>query len=82
MASNKVDVINPLSSSSSSKPIEVEKRSNQKNVCVVVNFIFHYWVQRRISEVSPEEGNTRGDIPVYRYDIVTRGESETPFFVD
>jgi protocatechuate 3,4-dioxygenase beta subunit len=23
-----------------------------------------------------------GNIPVYRYDIVTRGEGETPFFVD
>ena len=22
------------------------------------------------------------DVPVYRYNIVTRGESETPFFVD
>jgi protocatechuate 3,4-dioxygenase alpha subunit len=26
--------------------------------------------------------NGAADLPVYRYDIVTRGESETPFFVD
>ena|SRR5579862_2038359 len=31
----------------------------------------------------PENGrNASQGIPVYRYDIVTRGESETPFFVD
>lgn len=28
------------------------------------------------------EANGAAMIPVYRYDIVTRGESETPFFVD
>jgi len=27
-------------------------------------------------------GNGSGDLPVYRYDIVTRGDAETPFFVD
>jgi len=27
-------------------------------------------------------GNGAGEAPVYRYDIVTRGESETPFFLD
>jgi len=27
-------------------------------------------------------GNGAAGVPVYRYDIVTRGESETPFFVD
>jgi protocatechuate 3,4-dioxygenase alpha subunit len=27
-------------------------------------------------------GNQAADVPVYRYDIVTRGELETPFFVD
>jgi len=29
-----------------------------------------------------KQGNGPAEIPVYRYDIVTRGESETPFFVD
>lgn len=28
------------------------------------------------------QGNGAAGLPVYRYDIVTRGESETPFFVD
>ncbi len=28
------------------------------------------------------ESNVSASLPVYRYDIVTRGESETPFFVD
>jgi len=28
------------------------------------------------------DGNGAADVPVYRYDIVTRGESETPFFVE
>jgi protocatechuate 3,4-dioxygenase alpha subunit len=28
------------------------------------------------------ERNGAADLPVYRYDIVTRGESETPFFLD
>ncbi len=27
-------------------------------------------------------GNGAGEVPVYRFDIVTRGPSETPFFVD
>jgi len=26
--------------------------------------------------------NVAADVPVYRYDIVTRGESGTPFFLD
>jgi protocatechuate 3,4-dioxygenase alpha subunit len=29
-----------------------------------------------------ESRNGGAEVPVYRYDIVTRGESETPFFVD
>jgi hypothetical protein len=29
-----------------------------------------------------QDRNGPGDNPVYRYDIVTRGESETPFFLD
>ncbi len=28
------------------------------------------------------ENGRNGDLQIYRYDIVTRGESETPFFVD
>jgi protocatechuate 3,4-dioxygenase alpha subunit len=39
-------------------------------------------IRERMLARLEKEGNTRGDIPVYRYDIVTRGESETPFFVD
>jgi protocatechuate 3,4-dioxygenase alpha subunit len=29
-----------------------------------------------------EDGNRASSVPVYRFDIVTRGEAETPFFVD
>jgi protocatechuate 3,4-dioxygenase alpha subunit len=29
-----------------------------------------------------KDGNGASGVPIYRYDIVTRGESETPFFVD
>lgn len=28
------------------------------------------------------DGNGAGAVPVYRFDIVTRGDSETPFFID
>jgi protocatechuate 3,4-dioxygenase beta subunit len=29
-----------------------------------------------------EDGNRTSRVPVYRFDIVTRGEAETPFFID
>lgn len=32
--------------------------------------------------LARRDENDSGNIPVYRYDIVTRGESETPFFLD
>ena len=37
-------------------------------------------VRERMLARRENEGN--GVLPVYRYDIVTRGESETPFFID
>jgi protocatechuate 3,4-dioxygenase alpha subunit len=36
---------------------------------------------RMLARRKPE-GNGASNLPVYRYDIVTRGVSETPFFVD
>jgi protocatechuate 3,4-dioxygenase alpha subunit len=36
----------------------------------------------RMFAVRENDGNGAGGMPVYRYDIVTRGDSETPFFVD
>jgi len=39
-------------------------------------------VRERMLARLEKDGNRTGDLPVYRYDIVTRGESETPFFVD
>jgi protocatechuate 3,4-dioxygenase beta subunit len=39
-------------------------------------------VRERMLARLEKDGNRTGDIPVYRYDVVTRGESETPFFVD
>jgi protocatechuate 3,4-dioxygenase beta subunit len=29
-----------------------------------------------------EDGSRASSVPVYRFDIVTRGEAETPFFID
>lgn len=38
---------------------------------------------RMLARLQPElQRNGGGDCPVYCYDIVTRGDSETPFFVD
>jgi protocatechuate 3,4-dioxygenase alpha subunit len=37
--------------------------------------------ERMLARLEKHE-NGAADVPVYRYDIVTRGESETPFFVD
>jgi protocatechuate 3,4-dioxygenase alpha subunit len=39
-------------------------------------------VRARMLARLEKEGNGTADIPVYRYNVVTRGESETPFFVD
>jgi protocatechuate 3,4-dioxygenase beta subunit len=39
-------------------------------------------VRGRMLARLEKDGNGMVDVPVYRYDIVTRGESETPFFVD
>lgn len=36
----------------------------------------------RMFAVHETAGNGNSNIPVYRHDLVTRGESETPFFVD
>lgn len=36
----------------------------------------------RMFAVRDDSRNGAADVPVYRFDIVTRGESETPFFVD
>ncbi len=36
----------------------------------------------RMFAIRENDRNGAGGIPVYRYDIVTRGESETPFFLD
>jgi protocatechuate 3,4-dioxygenase alpha subunit len=36
----------------------------------------------RMFAIRENDRNGAGGVPVYRYDIVTRGESETPFFVD
>jgi protocatechuate 3,4-dioxygenase alpha subunit len=37
--------------------------------------------ERMLARLEKHE-NGAVDVPVYRYDIVTRGESETPFFID
>jgi protocatechuate 3,4-dioxygenase beta subunit len=37
---------------------------------------------RMLARREGESGNGVPGIPVYRFDIVTRGESETPFFLD
>jgi protocatechuate 3,4-dioxygenase alpha subunit len=40
-------------------------------------------VQRKRLFASREEGRDGpGSVPVYRFDVTTRGEAETPFFVD
>jgi len=39
-------------------------------------------VRGRMLARREKDRNGATDVPVYRYDIVTRGESETPFFVD
>lgn len=39
-------------------------------------------IRKRMFASHESAGNANSDTPVYRYDIVTRGESETPFFVD
>ena len=39
-------------------------------------------VRGRMLARRDKSGNGAKDQPVYRYDIVTRGESETPFFLD
>jgi protocatechuate 3,4-dioxygenase alpha subunit len=39
-------------------------------------------VRGRMLARLEKPGNGAAEVPVYRYDIVTRGESETPFFVD
>jgi protocatechuate 3,4-dioxygenase alpha subunit len=39
-------------------------------------------VRGRMLARREKSGDGVVDVPVYRYDIVTRGESETPFFVD
>ncbi|MGA2213185.1 MAG: protocatechuate 3,4-dioxygenase subunit alpha, partial [Bryobacteraceae bacterium] len=36
----------------------------------------------RLFAVREKVSNGDGALPVYRFDIVTRGEAETPFFVD
>jgi protocatechuate 3,4-dioxygenase alpha subunit len=37
---------------------------------------------RMLARRETGPGNGNGELPVYRYDIVTRGQTETPFFVD
>lgn len=39
-------------------------------------------IRGRMLAHREENSNGPGNIPVYRYNIVTRGEAETPFFVD
>ncbi len=39
-------------------------------------------LRRRMFARCEKERNVAGIAPVYRYDVVTRGDSETPFFVD
>jgi protocatechuate 3,4-dioxygenase alpha subunit len=39
-------------------------------------------LRRRMFARCETERNGAGSAPVYRYDVVTRGDSETPFFVD
>lgn len=39
-------------------------------------------VRTRMFAQREKQGNGAADLPVYRYDIVTRGPSETPFFID
>jgi protocatechuate 3,4-dioxygenase alpha subunit len=36
----------------------------------------------RLFAIRDQVSNGTGDLPVYRFDIVTRGEAETPFFLD
>ncbi len=48
----------------------------------VLNCVADPSVRRRMLARLETEGSGTADVPVYRYDIVTRGESETPFFVD
>ena len=38
--------------------------------------------RRRLLARRENEGNGVAGLPVYRFDIVTRGESQTPFFID
>src|SRR5580700_8449630 len=46
----------------------------------VVDCVTDPAVRERMLARREKDGN--GVLPVYRYDIVTRGESETPFFID
>jgi protocatechuate 3,4-dioxygenase alpha subunit len=39
-------------------------------------------IRARMLALREKNSNGPGNIPVYRYNIVTRGEGETPFFVD
>jgi protocatechuate 3,4-dioxygenase alpha subunit len=39
-------------------------------------------IRARMFAHSEKQCNGGGDLPVYRFDIITRGPSETPFFVD
>jgi protocatechuate 3,4-dioxygenase beta subunit len=36
----------------------------------------------RLFAIHDKSSNSDSAFPVYRFDIVTRGEAETPFFVD
>jgi protocatechuate 3,4-dioxygenase alpha subunit len=36
----------------------------------------------RMYAIRDQDSNVAGALPVYRFDIVTRGEAETPFFLD
>jgi protocatechuate 3,4-dioxygenase beta subunit len=36
----------------------------------------------RMFAIRDQVSNGGGAVPVYRFDIVTRGEAETPFFLD
>lgn len=48
----------------------------------VLNSVADPIARGRMFARREKDGNGAADAPVYRYDIVTRGESETPFFLD